>query len=281
VQTFLHQDPAVEQTFRSDGLSVSIRVPAACWDELVPPYLPPSWKRSRAQRVDLVYSITGPRRTSHAEQGLYRLYRRGALVLSSTDVLDILDTLESELHFETAVHARRSLFIHAGVVGWRGRAILIPGPSMSGKSSLVAALVRAGADYYSDEFALLDAKGNVHPYARRLSLRTADGRRNHKTTAEALGGRTGRSALPVGLILITEYREAAVWNPKRLTQGEAVLATLANTVLAREQPARTLQILRALAEHADTVRTERGEARDAVEDVLRLARDSRADDHLV
>ena len=43
------------------------------------------------------------------------------------------------------------------IVTWgRGRAIVIPGRTFSGKSTLVAELVRAGATYYSDEYAVED-----------------------------------------------------------------------------------------------------------------------------
>jgi uridine kinase len=41
--------------------------------------------------------------------------------------------------------------------------IAIPGRSFSGKTSLVTALVRAGAVYYSDEFAVIDRDGLVRP----------------------------------------------------------------------------------------------------------------------
>ena len=37
---------------------------------------------------------------------------------TSSDLDVVLDRLESELHFQTAIHARRRLFVHAGVVGW-------------------------------------------------------------------------------------------------------------------------------------------------------------------
>ena len=63
------------------------------------------------------------------------------------------------------------LMMHAGVVAWKGKAIVLPGTSHAGKTTLVTALVEAGATYYSDEYAVLDAKGHVSPYARRLSLR--------------------------------------------------------------------------------------------------------------
>ena len=53
------------------------------------------------------------------------------------------DRLVSELHFAVASHARTAIFVHAGVVGWRGRAIVVPGRSMSGKTTLTRALVEA------------------------------------------------------------------------------------------------------------------------------------------
>ena len=63
-----------------------------------------------------------------------------------------------------AAETRERVFVHAGVVGWKGHAIVIPGRSRSGKTTLVAELVKAGAEYYSDEFAVLDAEGRVHPF---------------------------------------------------------------------------------------------------------------------
>ena len=69
--------------------------------------------------------------------------------------------------------------VHGGVVAHDGRAILLPGPTHAGKSTLVAELVRRGAPYFSDEYALIDADGRVHPYPRaaaaagRVGLRSA------------------------------------------------------------------------------------------------------------
>ena len=54
--------------------------------------------------------------------------------------------------------------VHSGIVQWNGRALLLPGATHSGKSSLVAELLRRGATCFSDEFALIDAEGRAHPY---------------------------------------------------------------------------------------------------------------------
>jgi hypothetical protein len=98
-----------------------------------------------------------------------------------------LEALESDLHRSVAERARRWCFVHAGVVGWRGRVIVIPGRSHSGKTTLVAEWLRAGALYYSDEYAVFDAMGRVHAYAKPLSLRQNGAATRY--AVEALGGR--------------------------------------------------------------------------------------------
>ena len=74
-----------------------------------------------------------------------------------------LTMLESQIQGHIALDATEFVFIHAGVVADGGRAIVIPGLSFSGKTTLVRALVEAGAVYYSDEFAALDENGRVLP----------------------------------------------------------------------------------------------------------------------
>src|SRR6266700_1389758 len=138
--------------FTSYGLRIGIRVNEPEVLARLPDHLPPGWKSARSPIVDRLYA------------GAARLARTKALE-------ELFEPLESDLQMFVAEWARRRVFVHAGVVGWRGQAIVIPGMSFSGKSTLVAALVRAGATYYSDEYAVFDARGRVHPYARKLSLR--------------------------------------------------------------------------------------------------------------
>jgi hypothetical protein len=177
--------------------------------------------------------------------------------------------LESDLQLFVAEAARRRVFVHAGVVGWRGRALLIPGRSFTGKTSLVAALVRAGATYYSDEYAVLDARGRVHPYPRLLSIREAGSDTPRRCPPEALGGRAGSRPLPVGLVAVTQYRPGARWRPRALTAGQAALALLDNTVPALRKPAAVLDALQQVVSHAALLKGARGEAEEAAEALLR------------
>jgi len=69
---------------------------------------------------------------------------------------DALDVFESELQLSVARRAQPEVFVHAGVVAVGGRAIVVPGRSGTGKTTLVRALVDAGATYFSDEYAVID-----------------------------------------------------------------------------------------------------------------------------
>jgi len=140
---------------------------------------------------------------------------------------------------------------------------------MTGKTTLVKALVEAGATYYSDEFAVLDKQGRVHPYPLPLSLRGENGQSACKTPVETLGGQTGVEPLPVGLVIVTEYQLEARWRPRKLTPGQALLALMDNTVAARRNPAYSMPILRQVVMGAKVIHSQRGEANATVPVLLR------------
>jgi hypothetical protein len=251
--------------FESYGTHFGVRVNDARVLERLPEYLPPGHQPGPWSRVDHLYSLwseTGEPHVAGASHGrpVHRLYAGAECLQAAADPDELLKTLESSLHFETAQSARQHLFVHAGVVGWRGQAILLPGRSFSGKTSLVAALVRAGATYGSDEYAVLDSQGRVHPYPKPLSIRrrTAEGTR--RCPVEALGGQAMPGPLPVGLVAALVYKPAAVWQPHPLSPGQILMALLDNTVLVRDQPEVALSTLGLAAEQSLGLTGERGEA---------------------
>jgi hypothetical protein len=158
-------------------------------------------------------------------------------------------------------------------VGWRGSAILVPGRSRSGKTTLVAELVRAGATYLSDEFAVLDSRGRVHPFAKPLSVRGPGGCDVHvsRPSATDLGGVAGEAPLPVRLVVLATHRALAAWQPRTLSRGQAVLELLAHTVPARLRPAQALADLDRAVARASVIQGERGEARELVPLLLAAA----------
>lgn len=194
----------------------------------------------------------------------HRLYRGSALVGSARRLEPLVKRLESALHFAVASNARSSLFVHAGVVGWRERAILLPGRSMSGKSSLVAALLRAGADYYSDEYAVVDAEGRIHPYARPLEQRLPRG-----GTRQTSPERVGTRPLRAGLIVSTRYSEGGRFAPEERRPVRGLMILIANTVLVRERPRFALDHLIPVTRGATVLEGERGDADEAAAWLLR------------
>jgi hypothetical protein len=229
---------------------------------------PPGWRASAADVVDHHLALVADDRDAYAVD------LDGAPQIANV-ALDIgLDTLDSTMRVRIAYEARDRIFVHAGVVAYAGGALLIPGRSFSGKTTLVAALVEAGATYYSDEYAALDGDGNVHPYARPLSLRDANGQqRNHPV--QAFGGSAGEGPLPVRCVLLTTYRAGAQWAPQTLSAREGVLALIGHAVPVRDRPDETLRAAGRAAEGAAVLRGDRGDA-DALAPFLLAALEARA-----
>jgi hypothetical protein len=246
-------------SFEAYGFRIGVRANNARALHAVVANLPPPFKHSSAGTVDLLYSVVArdPKSTSDSS-ALSSAYVNGMQLVRSPKFDDIPNAVESHLSIELAQFAKDRVFIHAGVVGWKEKAILMPGRSLAGKSTLVASLLRTGAVYYSDEFAVVDRLGYVYPYARPLQLR--NGRGTTYIPAAELRALIGRKSLPVGLVLMTQYRRGASWRPRRLSPGEGLLAVLANTVSAQAEPERALKTLAAMLARALVLSGPRGEA---------------------
>ncbi|HXK10120.1 MAG TPA: hypothetical protein VMT70_10775 [Vicinamibacteria bacterium] len=260
--------------FRAYGLRVGVRTNALALLRRLVARLPPGWRASRSPLVDQMFSVwVGSRR-----RGPSRVYAGRRRCVRTRDLQRALAVLESEMRQAIAAGAARRTFVHAGVVGWKGRAIVLPGRSRSGKTTLVAELVKAGALYLSDEFAVLDGRGRVHPFAKPLSIRGPGGCDLHARArrVEEMGGRSATRPLPVGLVVLAEHRPGARWRPERLSPGRAVLEMLAHTVPARLRPAASLAALERAVIGATVLKGERGEARDLVAHLLRSPEETEA-----
>ena len=163
--------------------------------------------------------------------------------------------LRTQMRRYVGHHSENLVFVHAGVVAYQGRAILLPGRSFAGKSTLVVALVEAGADYYSDEFAMLDEVGRVAKYLEPIQLRGPEG-----PEVLTLDSDTPQHPVPVGLVAVTVYTPGAKWLPQRLSTGQGVLAMMGHAAPARDRPAKTLSTLRLALADAEILQGDRGEA---------------------
>ena len=174
-----------------------------------------------------------------------------------------LKYLDWQIRLTVAEFAVERVFLHAGVVAWKGKAIIIPAKSFGGKTTLVKTLTKLGAEYYSDEYAVLDEDGFVHPFPKMLSIRgEIDEFVQTDYPVEAFGGVQGIDPLPVGLVLITEFEKGAQWQPQVLSEGFGVMEMLSHTIPIRYNPKFALKVLNKTANRAIIVKTKRGEAND-------------------
>lgn len=80
--------------------------------------------------------------------------------------------LEWGLNWCIAAHCHQYLIIHAAVVEKHGKAIVLPAPPGSGKSTLCAGMVTRGWRLLTDELALYDMdSGLIHGMSRPINLK--------------------------------------------------------------------------------------------------------------
>ena len=259
------------QSFSAYGLRFGLRVSDPSALDAVCAAVPLGWQAAPLGEVDVLYSLrVAPPSQRQRQRNEYLLYCGSALLARALDLEAVLTAFNKHAELLTAFRAQDCLFVHAGVVGWQECVIVIPGRSFSGKTTLVKALVESGATYYSDEFAILNRQGWVHPYPLPLALRGENGQAGRKTPVELLGGRAGSAPLPIGLVVVTQYQAGARWQPRLLSAGQALLALMDNTVAARREPGYPLPILREAVLRAKCIQSKRGEASRVIARLLNL-----------
>jgi hypothetical protein len=152
---------------------------------------------------------------------------------------------------------------------------VLPGPSHAGKTTLVAALLRAGATYFSDEYAVLDRRGRVHPYPRPLRIRVDGDVSVDEVPAATLGRGPGSRPLPIGMVALLGYRPRRRWRAHRLSPARAMLDLLGHAPAARLAPELAMSTLRMVAEQALVIKGTRGEVEEAVPMLLSVIADGR------
>jgi hypothetical protein len=244
--------------FESYGLRFGVRTNQAGLLDMLADRFPPGWRPSPSPIVDWLFSLWMGGEPTGSVRRFNLLYAGVRVRARAHDPAVVVDGLEADLRQAVAARARRHVFVHAGVVAWGDQAILLPGRSFSGKTTLVRELVRAGAVYYSDEFAVVDASGRVHPFAKPLSIREGNGVR--RCAVEEIGGVSGGRPLRVAAVIFTEHRAGARWRPVRQTAAAGLLSLLRHAVPVRRRPKATLAALEKLVSGAAIWTGPRGEA---------------------
>jgi hypothetical protein len=248
--------------FEAYGVKLEARGTSEEIIERLRPLLPPLWKEipssDEVRRFGLIED----------ENGTHSVYNQTTQVNTGSPLELALVMLENQMRSWIAMTAPGLTFVHAGVVAHEERAIVLPGDSFAGKTTLVAALVRRGATYFSDEFAVINQHGLVHPYPKLLSIRSEDSLTEADHTVESLGGVAGNEAYPIGLAVVTYYVPGAEWKPRQLSPGAGALTLLGKTVNARSRPEEALKTLTTALDGITVLEGERGEADEFAEMLL-------------
>jgi len=146
------------------------------------------------------------------------------------------DRVESDLGLFAAERVSDRVAVHAALALVDGRAVVLPGRSFAGKTTLGLALAAEGAVLASDEYALVDpATGLVTGWPRPARVRMSGGDSRREPVAAAI------PPTPVALVALLRF-DAALVDAERavevapLTRADAVVRVLDETVCARSRP---------------------------------------------
>jgi hypothetical protein len=191
------------------------------------------------------------------------------VVASAGRAMSLVPDLIRVLDHAVLLRLTRWRAVHAGAVLWGERALLLPGGTHAGKSSLVAELLRRGFTYFSDEYALIDSEGLVHPYPRPLLLRNGRPEQVPMLPGECSAS-VGEVPASIGWILSLQYLPGCTWSVAAITQSEAVLTLLRNTPHVLAESPEMVRVFERAVTGAICFAGRRNEAADAVDQVLRL-----------
>ena len=217
-------------------------------------------------------SLAPPARTAligRAERGAHG-FRVGVETRApryEADVPAALRALNHELLQALMVRCRAHYFVHAAVVAWRGRALVLPGLSRAGKSTLALALVLEGARYLSDELLAFTSSGRAEPLPRAPKIRDECVEYFPELAASFVGQGEGRflpfgalpadvlgAPAPVGAVVVPRWAPGGDDRPTPLTRGEALLALTASSLNFGAHREQSLEWLAELVGEGTTTR---------------------------
>ena len=257
-------------TLSAYGVRIGLRANAPGRIQPLLDLLPPGWRESGTQDVQWLYSLFSRASRADPSRTFHQLHTGPDLLTRGTDFSRLVQAFGNDVRAMLAVRSPWRSFIHAGTVGWKGRAILLPGHAGAGKSTLTRALVQAGATYYSDEFAVLDRAGRVHPYPLPLRLKTSTGPGSMVVPPSELGGEVGTKPIKVGLVLSTRFDPERKGRIQKLSPGRGALELMAHAVQARLRPVAVMESVGRATEGSLILKGPRGEAENMVDMILGL-----------
>jgi hypothetical protein len=215
------------------------------------------------------------------EESGFRVAVAGRAERTEPDATAGVRALHHELLQALMVRRRDLYCVHAAVVTWRGRALVLPGLSRAGKSTLALALVLAGAGFLSDELLAFTPHGRAEPLPRAIKLRDECVRAFPELAHACVGRGEGRCVpfdalpadvlagpAPIGAIAVPRWHPAASDRPRAISRGDALLALTASSLNFGAHGAASLDRLAALVRDAATFALDWNDPREAARNLL-------------
>ena len=177
----------------------------------------------------------------------YELLRNGRPVGRVSSIGLLVDLLVRDTTDEV-VSTTAYTAVHAAAAAREGRAVILPAPGGHGKTTTVAALVRGGWEFLTDEVTLISREnGLVHPFPRPLSIspgsisllpglkdqippEPASYRHyDHHVSPDDLRPGCVSGPVPVALVVFPSYSRGAVTTLTRISRAEALIELLRGT----------------------------------------------------
>jgi hypothetical protein len=273
----------VDHTYRSLAYEFRIRtnlVPLGlALDRLLSPF-----RTSRANGVPGYTLLEHPR-----GPGPFAVYGRRRCLHRAASPGGALDFVLWDANLRAIDGARDHVVLHAAAAAWRGQGILLPAPPDSGKTTLVAALTRAGFAYLTDEAALIEPEaGWLHPFPRALwmdgpavdaipnlrrdlppELLAYSGRFYH-VPPEVLRSNGIGGPCRVRYVVAPSYQRGARTKLEPITRAAAITLLAENSFNFGRFGAAGLAVLAAATEGADCYRMRIGDLQIAVNTIMQL-----------
>jgi hypothetical protein len=228
--------------------------------------------------------LHSPRSTAKRHRLLYGEH----VIFRQDDPGHVLNHLFWHVNSECVWRTGDYFLIHAGaVVTPRGRGVLLPGASGTGKTTLTAALVRAGFGYLSDEAGAIDpVSRRLFPYPKALTFKEQKLRDRLADMATCLEGspidgqwhvradeiRPGAVAGPceVGYVIRPRYEAGAPTRITPMTTAETALCLMENALTLDSYRGRGLRLAGDIARAARGFTLVSGDLDEAVRAVVKL-----------
>ncbi len=203
----------------------------------------------------------------------FRIEVDGSVIAANEELPYTFTLVQQAADDATIRYLRDKAVIHAGTVVYNDKAIVVSGKSGSGKSRLVQEILRRGAEYSSDEYAILDPQGYVHPYPRALMIRK-DSDQQYPVLPSELHAKVRAQPAPAALFLFLRFEpDAAGLDVQPLERSEFLIRLLQSTPQVIADRPDVLAPVLAAAARAKSYTGVRGEVSRAVEEILQLAAD--------